>query len=36
MLGRYDQLVEVAGFAALVAAAVWDLSPKRATRKQEN
>jgi hypothetical protein len=36
MLGRDDRLMELAGFAALAAAAVWDWRLKRATRKQEN
>lgn len=36
MLGRYDRLMEAAGFAALVVAAAGDWRLKRATRTQEN
>lgn len=36
MLGSYDRLMELAGFAVLVAAAVWDWRLKRATRTKES
>jgi hypothetical protein len=36
MLVRYDWLMELAGFAALVVAGVWDWRLQRATRSQEN
>jgi hypothetical protein len=36
MLGRYDPVMEVAGFAALAVAAVGDWRLNKATRTQEN
>lgn len=36
MFGRYDRIMEIAGFAALAVAAVWDWRLKAQTHKQEN
>lgn len=36
MLGRYDRIVELVGFAALTAAAIWDWRLKRQLQKRKD